>query len=76
MVTNSMERTFAIESVLGLEDGDVRVYLSGLSSLLKMRDEQSLFFQPRLFHGFPARSRTGRRVQDRCPEKHSLVTRW
>ena len=42
-MTNSMERTFAIESVPNWEDGDVRVYLSGLSSLLEVRDEYFFF---------------------------------
>jgi len=60
MVTNSMERTFAIESVPNWEDGDVRVYLSGLSSLLEVRDEHFFFFNHAFFMDFlrdPERAR-------------------
>jgi len=72
-VTDSMEHTFAVEFVLGLEDGDVRVYLSGLSSLA-VRDEQ-IFFYHASFRDFlrdPERAR-GYSIDVRS---HSLVTRW
>ena len=66
MVTDSIESTFAIESMLGLEDGDVRVYLSGLIPLLEVRDEQ-IFFHHSPFIDFLRNPE--RAVQYRCPEK-------
>jgi hypothetical protein len=75
MVTDSMERTFAIESVLGLEGGDVRVYLSGLSSLLAVRDEQ-IFFHHASFMDFLRDPERAREYSIDVQRSHSLVTRW
>lgn len=75
MVTDSIERTFAIESVLGLEDGDVRVYLSGLSPLLEVRDEQ-IFFHHTSFMDFLRNPERAREYSIDVRRSHSLITPW
>ena len=68
-----------IESVLGLEEGDVRIYLSALNSLLEVRESYSdhhLVFYHSSFMDF---MRTPQRSTGYCidgPKSHSLIVRW
>ena len=73
---NNVEK---IESMLGLEDGDARIYLSPLNSLLEVRefcDNHRIVFHHSSFMDF---LRTPQRSTDYCingPKSHSLIARW
>ena len=68
-----------IESLLGLEDGDVRIYLSPLSSLLEVREfcnDHRIVFHHSSFMDF---MRNQQRSMGYCidsPKSHSLIAQW
>jgi hypothetical protein len=65
-----------VESVLHLEDGDVRVYLSPLNSLLEISERynglEGIFFHHTSFGDFLPQSRTVQRLLYRCSEMFIL----
>jgi hypothetical protein len=69
-----------VESVLYLEDGDVRVYLSPLNSLLEV-DEGSdglhaIFFHHTSFGDFLANPERSKDYFIDAPKYHSLIAQW